>query len=301
MDYRQQCILQSGIHIKNAMRLARTEINMAYRTADYERWKNMDFVLGIEIQLSGAHPEYDICDILQGKYPKSFKFTGWHPHCLCFAIPILMTEEQFFNDEKAEEIKDLPQNFKDWLEFHKDEINKAKEKGKLPYFLRDNAEIINYSNNLKEYEKLLKDNNYYDVQIDRTTGGLKAIHKRHNLHSNNISRETEIQNILFKNGYNIILEDETSIIDGITILDGILDNKGVEFATKYNGTQKSFKDGLNHCAKKKVSIALVYFPNGISSKDIYLGIKSYNGLKDKRGYHQFEKNFIIDKTKIIIR
>ncbi|MBQ9255154.1 MAG: hypothetical protein IJ180_10340 [Bacteroidales bacterium] len=32
---------------------------------------------------------------------------------LCFATPILMTEEQFFNDEKAEEITDLPQNFKD--------------------------------------------------------------------------------------------------------------------------------------------------------------------------------------------
>ena len=26
-------------------------------------------------------PFYDICDELQGIYPKTFKWTGWHPHC----------------------------------------------------------------------------------------------------------------------------------------------------------------------------------------------------------------------------
>lgn len=46
---------------KNALRLTRTETNMAYRNADYERWLNMPFVLGIEIKLSNSHPKYDIC------------------------------------------------------------------------------------------------------------------------------------------------------------------------------------------------------------------------------------------------
>lgn len=127
---------------KNAMRLTRTEINMAYRHADYERWQDMDFVIGIEIQLSGSHPKYDICDTLQGKYPKTFKFGGWHPQCLCFATPILMTDEQFLNEDNADEITDLPQNFKDWYEYHKDDITKAKERGKLPYFLKDNESVI---------------------------------------------------------------------------------------------------------------------------------------------------------------
>lgn len=124
------------------MRLARTEINMAYRYADYERWKDMDFVLGIKIQLSDAHPKYDICDVLQGEYPKDFKFGGWHPHCLCFATPILQSDKDFIAGKQPKPITELPQNFKDWYEFHKDEIQIATEKGKLPYFLRDNKGVI---------------------------------------------------------------------------------------------------------------------------------------------------------------
>ena len=67
----------------DSVRLARTEINIAYKTSDFLRWKDMPFVLGIEIQLSKSHPEKDICDDLKGEYPANFKFTGWHPNCFC--------------------------------------------------------------------------------------------------------------------------------------------------------------------------------------------------------------------------
>lgn len=65
-----------------SIRLARTEINMAYRRAEQERWKQFDFVLGYEVKLTqnGRHVP-DICDDLVGKYPKDFKFVGWHPNC----------------------------------------------------------------------------------------------------------------------------------------------------------------------------------------------------------------------------
>ena len=76
---------------KNAVRLTATETNMAYRTADNERMNQLEFILGYEVHLSDNHtcldsqgvprPFYDICDELQGKYPKSFVFTGWHPNC----------------------------------------------------------------------------------------------------------------------------------------------------------------------------------------------------------------------------
>jgi len=76
---------------QNALRLAATEVNMAYRNADWVRWQNEPFVIGIKIELSGNHtckdskgkpqPLYDICDMMVGNYPKSFKFTGWHPRC----------------------------------------------------------------------------------------------------------------------------------------------------------------------------------------------------------------------------
>lgn len=70
---------------RNAQRLARTEINMAYRKAEQERWKSFDFVVGYEVKITqnGKHVE-DICDCLKGKYRKDFKFMGWHPQCMCY-------------------------------------------------------------------------------------------------------------------------------------------------------------------------------------------------------------------------
>ena len=66
---------------RNAMRVTRTETNIAYRRADNARWQNMDFVLGQHIELSKSHPKKDICDDLVGDYPKDFVFDGWHPQC----------------------------------------------------------------------------------------------------------------------------------------------------------------------------------------------------------------------------
>ena len=147
---------------KNARRLAVTETNMAYRNADHERWQDMDFVVGIEIKLSNnhtclgkdgkAHEFHDICDELQGKYPKDFKFTGWHPHCRCHAVSILMTDEEIRAGNRAilrgEEpptesvntVKDVPDNFKKWIAGNGGRIERAKS---LPHFLRDNGKYWN--------------------------------------------------------------------------------------------------------------------------------------------------------------
>ncbi|MDR3245057.1 MAG: hypothetical protein LBT50_01330, partial [Prevotellaceae bacterium] len=73
------------------------------RKSVHERWKGLDFVVGIEVKLSNNHtlngvPFTDICDELKGKYPKSFKFVGWHPQCRCSALSILMTEEEILDN-----------------------------------------------------------------------------------------------------------------------------------------------------------------------------------------------------------
>lgn len=130
----------------NARRLAATETNIAYRTADHLRWKEMDFVVGIEIHLSNnhtckgrdgkPHDFHDICDELQGKYPKDFKFTGWHPHCRCFVTSILKTPDELKSGKPSKnEVKELPSKFKEWYENNKERIDKAKS---LPYFIKDN-------------------------------------------------------------------------------------------------------------------------------------------------------------------
>lgn len=138
---------------KNAMRVARTETNMAYRRADHERWEQLDFVLGQRVQLSKNHPKKDICDKLQGDYPKDFVFDGWHPQCFCFVTPILMDEEEmarvneaFLKGEKyipkGKRITDYPQNFKDWVTDHAEDIAMARSRGTEPYFIRNNAAAI---------------------------------------------------------------------------------------------------------------------------------------------------------------
>lgn len=132
---------------RNAQRLARTEINMAYRKAEQERWKSFDFVVGYEVKITqnGKHVE-DICDCLKGKYRKDFKFMGWHPQCMCYTIPILKTEDEFFDDDEdvksVNEVEDVPQGFKDWVKDNEERIDKAAERGKLPYFIADNKKVV---------------------------------------------------------------------------------------------------------------------------------------------------------------
>jgi len=128
-----------------AARLARTEINMSYRTAEQQRWNQLDFVVGYEIKRSGRPFACSVCESLAGKYPKDFKFTGWHPSCRCYSIPILKTKDEFFDDSSTSknEVKEVPKNFKDWVALNNSRIEEAKQKGTLPYFLKDNSNFIN--------------------------------------------------------------------------------------------------------------------------------------------------------------
>jgi hypothetical protein len=117
---------------KNALRTSATTTNTAYRSADYERWSKQDFILGIEIHRSANNRgPCKICDAMVGKYPKTFKFTGFHPFCICFATPITMEPENFadflLNDTvpKEQVITDIPQGAKDFVIENKDGLQSA--------------------------------------------------------------------------------------------------------------------------------------------------------------------------------
>ncbi|MDP3561717.1 MAG: hypothetical protein Q8R83_06040 [Legionellaceae bacterium] len=100
---------------KNTQRLARTITNKSYRLADQEAWEKNPTILGYEIQLSKTQSKKvkarcEICRALAGKYPVSFVFVGWHPHCLCYKTPILMNEKQMAAYTKLiAEGKDTPE------------------------------------------------------------------------------------------------------------------------------------------------------------------------------------------------
>lgn len=173
---------------KNAMRLTRTETNMAYRTADQERWQRLDFVIGYRVVLSDNHPEPDICNDLsarrgekgsRGVYPKDFVFKGWHPQCRCYVVPILADDKEFdkiqeaiLNDEPIPEsknaIREPNKYFQDWWMKNKKRVSEAQS---LPYWVKDNPKYTRIKREKTDAEKSLE-KAIKDVVIKaRSSGG----------------------------------------------------------------------------------------------------------------------------------
>ena len=140
--------------------MARTEINSAYMEADYIRWQQLDFIVGYEVKTSKTHAKWlakfwyprfkkgraplEICDAMEGKYPKDFKFIGWHPNCRCYAVPILANEGTGADwwENPQNEVKELPKGLQKWVEDNKDRITAAAKKGTLPYWISENKKYV---------------------------------------------------------------------------------------------------------------------------------------------------------------
>lgn len=181
---------------KNAMRLTRTETNMAYRSADITRWQQLNFVRGYEVKMSKNHPCRDICDDLAGIYPKEFVFTGWHPHCYCYIVPLLCSDEeleeltgQILRGEDTESftpagmVSEMPEQFTNWIAENSERIQTAQS---LPYFIRDNykggdiAKGYRWANEYKNeaglanFSKLM---GMEEIDVDKYTKMQTATHK----------------------------------------------------------------------------------------------------------------------------
>lgn len=135
----------------NALRVARTEINAAYLRGHNARWANEPFVIGQWIHVSPQHPVEDICDELEGRYPKDFVFSNWHPQCMCTADPILISgdeKKQFYDRLYAGEdmsgyvspyaVKDVPEKYKVYIANNEEAIMAAFKNDKLAWHLDDN-------------------------------------------------------------------------------------------------------------------------------------------------------------------
>jgi len=131
---------------KNAMRVARTNTNQVYLLADHERWLKLPMVIGKKISLSAQHKIYDICDEVQGIYPKDFFWVGWHPQCLCTQVPVLMPKKDF-NEYlkgdmplKTKQITTYADNFQRYVKKNYEKYANYKQ---LPFWIADNMKIIN--------------------------------------------------------------------------------------------------------------------------------------------------------------
>jgi hypothetical protein len=147
---------------KNALRLVITEANRAYRRAEWESYQNNPLIIGYTIQLGNNHttkdprtgeavPLTDICDDLQGDYPKSFLWEGWHPQCRCRMFPTRISDDDLKKrwiarrDNKLDEwkpsneITEPPKGLYDWIKENENRIAKA---NKLPYWMIENAKLL---------------------------------------------------------------------------------------------------------------------------------------------------------------
>lgn len=143
---------------KNALRLARTEINNAYRRAEWESYQANPCIIGYRIRLSNNHtlinpktgkpePFIDICDYAQGLYPKDFRWHGWHPQCRCIMVPVFASKEDRDKMTDAilagkspytvqpKQITGIPKKFIDWSQKHKKQISGWSSK---PDYVLDN-------------------------------------------------------------------------------------------------------------------------------------------------------------------
>lgn len=86
-----------------AHRLARTEINNAYKTSQEQRHADEPWVKGMRWNLSRTHPKPDECndlaqqdlhDLGHGVYPFGQRPKS-HPNCLCYLTPESVSEEEF--------------------------------------------------------------------------------------------------------------------------------------------------------------------------------------------------------------
>lgn len=289
---------------KNARRLAATETNIAYRTADYERWQQLDFVVGIEIKLSGNHPVRDICDDLKGCYTKDFKFTGWHPYCRCHVISIIKTEEELdedirsilagepLNGKSVNRVDDVPVSFKDWVDSNAGRIAGAAGRGTLPYFIRDN-----HCTAITTYARYKTDEDYMNVALNYLTWGVKATHRDHNFDKRKGWYETAVQDAGYDTGHRVILDKEDHTRMKVRNTEGTWDGMKFEIAAAETGTSNNIRNALKHCASKPdCEVAIIFVTDDIGKADIRYGLAKYNGLRGNRQWRQFKAIYAVDKN-----
>ncbi|MDO4763728.1 MAG: ADP-ribosyltransferase [Flavobacteriaceae bacterium] len=92
--------------------------------------------MGYEVRLSNNPKHCPFCSAMAGRYPKDFKFTGWHPNCRCSTIPIMAKDVD--DVKEGEVVEDIPNNLKNWIEENRGRIDKTKNK---PWWLVENGNI----------------------------------------------------------------------------------------------------------------------------------------------------------------
>ena len=271
---------------KNALRLASNEINVAYKSADWLRIQQNPDVVGFEVRLSPQHKVYDMCDELKGKYPKSFRFHGWHVGCKCHIITILKTDEELIKELKADEtlppesssnyVGDVPSNYKQWVTDNKDRFKNWKTK---PYFIDENSKIagttIIAANSpivLRKRYKEITFSEYYKSK----NGGVVERFEQGEQGKKERKKNIEALKILADNGkqYRLLptIQDGDKNPDAINLITGKYAD--IKVGESDNG-KNVIQSALKEANKQKVSEVIIHFPLSLrSNREVYEALKS---------------------------
>lgn len=251
---------------------------------NWESYQNKPLIKAYEIRLSGNHTTKKGCKRekhrcstnrhlrqADGGYPKTFKWTGWHPQCRCVMIPITCSQKEFREllearkkdreDKKqgkeAKAVKKLeqqaankplPKQFTNWIRDNQARIDLAKKKGgSIPGWITDN-----YPSNTPTPVQLTPLQIAAQRHAARTQDIINAIQQAWDARKARIEKVIPIE--LRKNGtYLATTEDGFSpdffrLIDPNKPIKLIIENNDKGSYTTFNGSEvviRSFKRGKN--------------------------------------------------------
>jgi len=146
----------------------------------------------------------------------------------------------------------------------------------------DKALEVKIEANRKEYERLLKDDNYTDVRFNPRNGALSAIHKEHNFDPTigifDIPRgdyERISLNVLYDYGNCVILGSE-KLGRNIRAIEGLLNGKPFDVKGIEGTGKRNIIDKISDASNKGAETIVLYFHEG-SVFDRQRIVNAYNG------------------------
>lgn len=227
-------------------------------------------------------------------------------------------------------MKQVPRGFTEWTQRNAARIEAARERGTLPYFLKDNARLMEREAEAKTltlarakarhearsekeeaeirrrwetfrtYQAYKRNGEYRDMRFNHKTGAFMSTHKEHNLDKKRGWYETTVQKAGFDAGHCVVLgrEDHTKL--NVRNTDGTWDGLKFEVAAAETATPNNIRNALKYCASKpECEVAVVFFPKGYSDALFEDGLGKYRGLKGTTQYKSFERIIAIHEGRIV--
>jgi hypothetical protein len=208
------------------------------------------------------------------------------------------------------EVKDVPDNFKDWVEKNKERIENAEQNGTLPYFLRDNRNAWKAPVPVTEVNPISKPSDGFSIYKEFSNGGRIEIMNGYAGKSDHKDLIAIARN-LAEQGKSV------QIITGVHYKDNAYNQvfgalNGTKYERKYpdlivNGRFYDYesymppfkKENISHMIKKGTKqSSQIIINNNKGSVDRYIDRNILERLKDKNFKYDIDEVWLYEKGKV---